>query len=481
MIKQLETFIEGLIVGQGEHVGQNFVLLPWQRRFLKGTFSQPGNAALTVARGNGKSVLCSALGAAAVVGPLAQPMASCVIVASSFTQGMIIFDHAKHFLTPWIEKEEKRFRVWQTANHCLITDKQTGSGLKVIGSDPRRMHGLQYGLCICDEVAQWEENKVHSALSAIRTSRGKIPGSKIVFIGTRPADPEHPFQQELDSERGYSQVHCAKEEDKPFHMRTIKKANPSLDHISTLKPVIEEEIEDARKSPQALASFLSLRLNMGKSDTKESHLINPEVWKSIEVDARKPSGPYVLGLDLGQTISISAASAYFIIGGYLDSFGVIASEPSPAERGLAEGRGNIFVKLVEQGDIIVAGQKVSDTSALITEAWTRWGVPKAIVCDRWREKELRQILENINFPLTDIIVRGMGWLDGGQDSRDFLRGCLRNQIKPKRCLGLRFAISLARTISDPAGNVKLKKRQSDDNGGVFHACLCNWYPAQRPV
>ena len=309
--------------------------------------------------------------------------------------------------------------------------------------------GSQFALCFADECSSWDTSKLHSSISALKTSRGKISAmDKIIWISTRPADPDHPFQQELDSPRGYSQVHAASDDDPPFHMRTIRKANPSLDHISTLKPVIQEEIEDAKKSAHALQRFLSLRLNMGKSDTKESHLINPEVWKSIEVDARKPSGPYVLGLDLGQTISISAASAYFMNSGYLDSFGVIASEPSPAERGLAEGRGSIFVKLVEQGDIIVRGQKVSDTSELIKEAWTRWRVPAVIVCDRWREKELRQILENIAFPLTDIVVRGMGWLDGGTDCRDFLRACLRGQVKAKRCLGLRFSMSLARTISD---------------------------------
>ena len=56
---------------------------------------------------------------------------------------------------------------------------------------------------------------------------------------------------------------------------------------------------------------------------------------------------------------------------------MIASEPSPAERGLAEGRGSIFVKLVEQGDIIVRGaERLATLAQLIKEAWTRWRVPE---------------------------------------------------------------------------------------------------------
>lgn len=71
-INELIAFIETLKVGQGRYAGQNFKLLPWEKRFLKGAFKPDvSSAALSVARGNGKSTLAGALGAAAVTGPLA--------------------------------------------------------------------------------------------------------------------------------------------------------------------------------------------------------------------------------------------------------------------------------------------------------------------------------------------------------------------------------------------------------------------------
>ena len=56
MTRALIRYIEGLTLVGGDGDGEPFRLLPWERRFIRGTLSQSGDAALTVARGNGKSV-----------------------------------------------------------------------------------------------------------------------------------------------------------------------------------------------------------------------------------------------------------------------------------------------------------------------------------------------------------------------------------------------------------------------------------------
>ena len=55
-----------LTIGQGRHAGSGFDLLPWQRRFLRGAFGQPGDAALSMGRGGGKSTFTAAIASAAV-------------------------------------------------------------------------------------------------------------------------------------------------------------------------------------------------------------------------------------------------------------------------------------------------------------------------------------------------------------------------------------------------------------------------------
>ena len=100
---------------------------------------------------------------------------------------------------------------------------------------------------------------------------------------------------------------------------------------------------------------------------------------------------------------------------------------------------------------------MSDIGELLRENRRRWGDPSAIVCDRWREAELRQVLEQIGFPRCDLVVRGMGFMDGGADVREFRTACLSGEVRPVRSLLMRSAMSGARVTADPAGNSKLAK------------------------
>lgn len=113
-----------------------------------------------------------------------------------------------------------------------------------------------------------------------------------------------------------------------------------------------------------------------------------------------------------------------------------------------------------RGELIVAGQRVSDIPTLLRTAMERWGRPSAIVCDRWREAELRQELEAVRFPLADLIVWGQGFQDGGEDVRQFRSACLADRAHPRRSLLLRYAMGEARVVMDPAGNAKLSKNAS---------------------
>lgn len=84
-----------------------------------------------------------------------------------------------------------------------------------------------------------------------------------------------------------------------------------------------------------------------------------------------------------------------------------------------------------------------------------------IVCDRWREGELREKLEKINFPITSLEFRGQGFKDGGVDVRIFRKACAAGNVRPERSLLLRAAMSEARVVGDPAGNEKLSKLTQD--------------------
>ena len=451
---ETRRYIEGLTIGQGRYAGQPFKVLAYQARFLAGAFAPGvGEAAWTMARAGGKSTMTAAIGCAALDGPLAQPDAEVLVVASSHEQGQIVFRHCLRFLAEKIERGE--FRVADTVNTSRLTHRKTGAMLQVKGSDPKRLHGAAPSLCICDEVAQWPAPRIGEMLSALRTAAGKIPDSRMLLIGTRAADPSHPFEVAL-RDADYSQVHAAGPDDPPFQVKTWRKANPGLPHFPDLLLAIRREAKAAKRDGSLLAQFRSLRCNMGVADTEVAVLLDPGLWSECEGEAAL-SGPVVWGVDLGTSAAQSAIAAFAPETGALQCLAAFPESPALADRGLHDGVGGLYVECARRGELLTLGHRSVDVRALLRAALDRFGRPVRIVADRWREAELRDALDAAGVPLAAFEARGMGYQDGSADVRGFRRACADGRVRPAPSLLLRSAMAEARTISDPAGNAKLSK------------------------
>ena len=452
----LNDYLSDLTVSQGRRAGEAFKVLPWQSRFIPGAFA-PGvqSAALSVARGNGKTALLSGIAAATLDGPLAVPRGETVIAASSFEQARIAFEHVLAFMGDKLD-DGKRWRCWDTAQQARIEDRQTGARVRCIGSDPRRAHGLAPVLVLADEPAQWPETTGERMVAALRTAAGKQPHSRFVALGTRPADAEHWFAKMLAGSADYAQTHAAGPDDPQFHKRTWAKANPSLGHMPDLEAAIRAEAAQARRDPSLLAALGALRLNLGTEDAEVQTLLGTLLWQEIEGEAERV-GPVVWGVDLGTSAAQSAIAGYWPETGRLECFAAFPAEPSLADRGLRDGVGRLYSECSRRGELLTLGQRSADIFALLQAALERFGRPSRIVADRWREAELRDALDKAGVPLAAFEVRGMGFKDGAEDVRAFRKGCADGRVTPVPSLLLRSAMSEARTVSDPAGNAKLCK------------------------
>ncbi len=431
-----------------------FTVLPWQRRFLRGALAPDVyESVLTMARGGGKSTFIAGLACAAVDGPLAQPNAEVIVCAASLGQARVIFRHVLRFLSPGID--EKRFRVWDTVNRSAIMSRDTGVLLELKGANPRTIHGLAPSHVICDEIAQWEPNKIDAMLAALDTSLGKIPGGRFWKIGTRAASSAHPFETALRT-ADYVQRHAARQDDPPFHKRTWIRACPSVRYFPDLEKKIRKEAKKARKDESLLASFRALRLNLGVSDTVEAMLVPLDQWKRAEGDV-DPAGVPVWGVDLGTTAASSAVASYWPSG----RLEVVAAFPREgmtlAERGLRDGVGSLYREQYARGELILTDGHACDPATLLREALERFGRPSAVASDRWREGELRDALHASGVPAAALSFRGQGFKDGAEDVRLFRRAIAEQKVVPIVSLVLRSAMAEARTISDPAGNAKLAK------------------------
>ena len=168
----LEQYFGDLVITQGPLAGERLRLFPWERRFLTRAFARGvQTAALSVARANGKTSFLAGVACATLDGPLMVPRGETVLVASSFEQARIAFEHVLAFMGSKLE-DRRTWRVWDTAQQARIENLRTGARVGCIGSDPRRAHGLAPVLVLADEPAQWPENIGKRMVAALQTAAG---------------------------------------------------------------------------------------------------------------------------------------------------------------------------------------------------------------------------------------------------------------------------------------------------------------------
>ena len=457
--RELVAWLGKLTLSGGDLDGQPFTVWPWERRFILGTFGQSGNAALSIARGNGKSAFVAALAAAVVCpgAPLHGTRRDVVCVASSFQQARVIFEDVLAYARGLGHDLGDRglWRRQDSQNMATLEYRPTGARVRCIGSDPKLAHGLRPFLVLADEGGQWEPGKAEAMMSALRTGLGKTPGSRLIALGTLPADGQHWFSQML-RDAPYHQLHAAAKDAPIFRATTWAKANPSLRYLPSLKAQIKAEAAAARRDGVQLQSFKSLRLNMGMPDVVSGVLLEADVWASIEGESAR-EGPYVLGLDLGGSTAQSAAAAWWPKTGRLEGFAVFPEHPNLATRATNDGVGGLYDQCRQRGELLVMGDMTSDVQGLLTEALDRWGEPAAIAADRFKKAELIGYLNALDFPGADLVLRGMGWRDGAEDVRGFQLAALGGHLTPVKSLLMRSSMSESRLVGDVAGNWKLAK------------------------
>ena len=278
-------WLGGLRITQGRRAGERFKVLGWQKEFLQGTFRDGiTESGLSVGRANGKSTLVAGIALASVVddGPLLEPNAQVLIAAASYDQGSIIFDHILAFGEDEL-KDRTKYRVLNNTQNRQIINKATGSSVRVLSSDFKKAHGIAPKTVLADEGAQWGPGG-DAMFAALKTSLGKVPGSRLICLGTRPRSNLHWFAKMLNSPapHRYTQVHAADNLDDYMNPAQWARANPSLLHLPDLREVIRNEAKDAESDPGLKASFLALRLNGGTSEVdNQDMLIDPGLWKEL--------------------------------------------------------------------------------------------------------------------------------------------------------------------------------------------------------
>ena len=137
---------------------------------------------------------------------------------------------------------------------------------------------------------------------------------------------------------------------------------------------------------------------MGLPDVVSGLLLEADIWANIEGEAER-EGPYILGLDLGGSTAQSAACAFYPASGRLEGFAVFPTSPEFGNAGLrTTGLATCTSECHRRGELLLAGDMVSDVAELLSESLSRWGKPAAIAADRFKKAELIGRLNALGLP-----------------------------------------------------------------------------------
>ena len=424
-----------------------------------------GDASLSVARGSGKSALCAGVACAVVdpAGPLNGRRREVVICASRFAQARIIYEDVIEFLRGFDYDLEDRstWRKMDSQNTAWIEHRASGARVRCIGSDSASAHGLRPFLVLIDEPSEWPAARRDRMVSA-HSNRIRQDAKQPVFaLGTRPVG-DHFFARMLSDPgaSGYSQCHAADPLDDPFSVETWRKANPSYDHLPSLRSKIAELAIEAKRDSSMLASFKSSRLNMGTSDIDRQVLLDAETWTGCEVDADDlppREGLAIWGVDTGTNLAMSAIACMWS-SGRLEVFAGFPNTPDLATRARNDQvPESLYADMKARGELVQVGNRIVELDELLMVAKSRFGVPDVVVADRHRDAELKDKLDAARIPVGEFVSRGMGFIDNGQDVREFRRMCISGRVKTPVSLLMTAAMAECVTVSDAAGNMKVAK------------------------
>ncbi len=459
MAKRLHTRI---LEGVARHSAHR--LLPFHRRWVRDVFQPDVEVGvLSCPRGSAKTWMAAQLAALAMRpgSALWQPPREVLAVSGSLEQSRVLLAMVKEALAD----VEHHYRWLQSGQRLACTHKATGVRLRVLSSSGRRAMGLAtFSTIFADEPGSWQKREGALLYDALRQSLGKMPGQRLVLIGTRaPSESDTWWPNLIDAGSGPG-VHVSElraPRGAPWDAwPTIRKCNPLAGVNASLRRTILRERDEARKNPTARASFRAYRLNQRGVSVSDDSLVSLSDWQAVERRKLAPrKGRPVVGLDMGGNRSWSAAWCLWP-NGRSEAYAVVPGIPSLEERERqdAQPRG-LYQKLEADGVLVVdQGVRVSSPSVLVAHLVRKGIRPRGMVCDRF----LAGAVEDAVRGRWPILFRRTRWTEATEDVAAFQKAVKDGPLSLLPACRKLVAVSLGGAVvrTDDQGSTRLVKRAS---------------------
>ena len=449
-----------LVVPPGHpKAGEPFELPPYLESFFRDALADDCREGLNcLGRKNAKSAGVAVLLLAFLVGPLRREGWRAGVCSISREKASELKNQCESIATA---SGLKGLRFYRARTAPAITSDYGGT-VDVLSADKNAGAASSYDLAIVDEIGLLREKDrdlVNSMRSSVSAKAGKFLALSVFGPG--------PFCGEIVERRGAPglAVHlyqaaegCALDDPKAWDA-----ANPGLKAGVKQRSYMVSESRRVLATPADQASFRAFDLNQPQNPGSEMIFALSD-WKACVMaadDLPPRDGECTVGFDCGGSSSMTALAAVWPRTGRCECWGAFPDTPSLADRGTADGVGDLYLRMESRGELKLYAGRITPVAEFLKDCAARLAGERVLVAgaDRFRRAEVEQAVEtaHLRWPLE---LRGTGAssrADGSHDVRAAQRGVLSRKLRTPQSLLLESAIKESVIRRDAAGNPALDK------------------------
>lgn len=465
---------------KGAFQGKSFELMDWQK-FVFGSIYGWVNKTndiwrfkavyIEVPRKNGKTTLASAC-ALYDSAFIEKTGAEIYAVATKEDQAKLLYGDCKAYINQSAELENI-FEILTGRSILYVKGSARTSFIKPLGSDSKRLDGLNPLAVYADELHAWQKRELWDVMEDAFGARQQY---RILSITTAGYDRqgvcykerEHLvriLEKQIESEEKFGIIYTVNDEDEEnwSDERVWKMANPSLGEAKELA-YMKTQVEKVKQVPSRLNSFLNKQLNIW-TDVEQAWISTAD-WRNCEnkINEKDLIGKICYaGMDLARVNDLSACAYLFPIQEGIDKITLLVDFFVPDfELNAREVRDQVPYSIwAEENNLILTNGKTTNWDFIKKSIIDRNGqfAIKSFGYDRHFAGELIQALDSENINMQGF---GMGFVSMASPTAEMERLVVGKDIQHSGCPILSWNFSNVIVATDPAGNLKPDKMRSVD-------------------
>lgn len=464
---------------KGECKGQSFDLELWQK-FIYGSIYgwldsnknwRFKSAYIEIPRKNGKTTMASA-GALYDSALVDRTGAEIYCVATKEDQAKLLYNDCVAYIHQ-SEELTQLFNILIGRSTLFVNDTARTSFIKPVGSDSKRLDGLNPLSVYADELHAWQKRDLWDVMEDAFGARRQYHMIAITTAGHNRdgicyEERKHlikVLEGQFEADDKFGIIYTVDEEDWDnwSEERVWQIANPNLGVGKELE-YMRSLANKVEQVPSKLNSFLNKQLNIW-TDVAQAWL-STEDWNNCKTDIQEEDLKGLTcyaGMDLARVNDLSACGYYFPIQGKLTKPVLIVDFFVPEhDLHAREQRDQVpYSQWAKHHNLTLTTGKTTDWDFIHHSIMKRNGQfnIEAFGYDRHFAGELVSKLEKDNVEMTGF---GMGYISMGSPTQEIERLIVAGDIQHNGCPVLTWNFTNCIVSKDPAGNLKPDKAKSVD-------------------